>query len=258
VEDERYTILLVSEKAEKTRRIRLRPASLRFIVIGIIFIIIGGLSSLIYSISYMNKISEINAENLKMRTERKDVAKLIIDLQRIQEMDTYVRQSLGMPDPIKDLDSDFEKSLSVQVSYLENIPSLMPTFGFVTQGFSKGKFANRSNHTGLDIAASLLTPIKATADAFVVFSGWHHLYGNLIILSHGNRYFSLYGHNHQNIVKERDNVKRGQLIALMGESGVTSGPHLHFEIWKNGIPLDPTIYIPEYKSDYMIGYYEKK
>ena len=257
--DEKYTVLLVSEKAEKTRRLRLSIASLRFLIILIIFLILGGLSSIIYSIFLIKNISEINLENLRMKTERKEVAELIQDLQRIQEMDTYVRQSLGISDPINQLESAYQKQSNIQVSYLENIPSLVPTFGFITQNFSAGKSNNSPDHTGLDIAASIQTAILATADAFVVFSGWHHLYGNLIILSHGNGYFSLYGHNNQNLVEEREKVNRGQLIALMGESGVASGPHLHFEIWENGIPVDPTIFIPEYKSDYMmLGYDEKK
>lgn len=257
--NEKYTILLVSEKAEKTRRLRLNTASLKFFIILIIFLIFGGLSSIVYSIFLMENVSVINSENLRMKTERKEVAELIQDLERIQEMDTYVRQSLGMPSPINQLESNSEKQSNFQVSYLENIPSLVPTFGFVTQNFSAGEVDNRADHTGLDIAASIRTAIRATADAFVVFSGWHHLYGNLIILSHGNGYFSLYGHNNQNLVEERDKINRGQLIALMGQSGVASGPHLHFEIWKNGIPMDPTIFIPEYKSDYMMaGYDEKK
>ena len=70
-----------------------------------------------------------------MKTERKEVAELIQDLQRIQEMDTYVRQSLGISNPINQLESASQKQSNIQVSYLENIPSLLPAFGFVTKIF---------------------------------------------------------------------------------------------------------------------------
>ena len=88
-------------------------------------------------------------------------------------------------------------------------------------------------------------------DGGINLAGWHHPYGNLIIISHGNGYFSLHGHNVQNLVKEKQRVKRGELIALVGETGVTSGPHLHFEIWKDGKVVDPAFFIAEYRSDYM-------
>ena len=109
------------------------------------------------------------------------------------------------------------------------------------------------------MAAPIRTAVHSTADGLVVFSGWHYSYGNLIIIYHGNGYFSLYGHNAENLVKEKHRVKRGELIALLGETGVTSGPHLHFEIWKDGNTMDPALFIAEYRANYMtLGSDEKR
>ncbi|MEE2876868.1 MAG: peptidoglycan DD-metalloendopeptidase family protein [Candidatus Neomarinimicrobiota bacterium] len=247
---ERYTLLLVSEKAEKTRQFRLSRGGLRLLILTSFLAVAGGIGTFIYSAAQYRDITHLNSENVKMKAERQEVAELIRDLQRIQEMDTYVRQSLGVPSPREMEDTGVNGPPIIPVSYLENIPSKVPAFGFVTQQFSV-KGSGSPEHTGLDVAAVVKTPVHATADGLVVFSGWHHMYGNLVILFHGNDYISLYGHNTQNLVDERKRVKRGDLIALLGETGVTSGPHLHFEIWKDGEPVDPTIFIPEYRSEYM-------
>ena len=226
---DKYTILFVSEKEEKTRRFRLSRSGLRFLVLVVFVSVVGGITALIYSAGQLKQITDLNADNEKMRSERKEVVEMIRDLQRIQEMDIYVRQSMGVP------------------SSNESVP----VYGFVSQSFSEGASSTHQGHTGLDVAAPVQTAVHSTADGLVVFSGWHHPYGNLIIISHGNGYFSLYGHNVQNLVKEKQRVKRGELIALVGETGVTSGPHLHFEIWKDGKVVDPAFFIAEYRSDYM-------
>jgi murein DD-endopeptidase MepM/ murein hydrolase activator NlpD len=249
---DKYTILFVSEKEEKTRRFRLSKSGLRFLVLVVFVSVVGGITALIYSAGQLKQITDLNADNEKMRSERKEVVEMIRDLQRIQEMDIYVRQSMGVPatkEPVASGGEEFPQT--IPVSYLENVPSHVPVYGFVSQLFSEGTSSTHQGHTGLDVAAPVRTAVHSTADGLVVFSGWHYPYGNLIIISHGNGYFSLYGHNVQNLVKEKQRVKRGELIALVGETGVTSGPHLHFEIWKDGKVVDPAFFIAEYRSDYM-------
>ena len=256
---DKYTILFVSEKEEKTRRFRLSRSGLRFLVMVVFVSVVGGITALIYSAGQLKQITDLNADNEKMRSERKEVVEMIRDLQRIQEMDIYVRQSMGVPATKEPVASGGEKfPQTIPVSYLENVPSHVPVYGFVSQSFSEGASSTHQGHTGLDVAAPVQTAVHSTADGLVVFSGWHHPYGNLIIISHGNGYFSLYGHNVQNLVKEKQRVKRGELIALVGETGVTSGPHLHFEIWKDGKVVDPAFFIAEYRSDYMTLEDDKK
>ena len=77
----------------------------------------------------------------------------------------------------------------------------------------------------------------------MVFVNWIYEGGNIIIIDHLNGFLSFYKHNKRFLVEEKEFIKRGQPIALMGNSGVSSGTHLHFEIWKNGIPVNPKDYI---------------
>ncbi len=82
--------------------------------------------------------------------------------------------------------------------------------------------------------------------------------GNVVILYHGDGYFTHYGHHQNNIKKQRDFVKRGDVIALVGSTGITTGPHLHFEIWKEGKVLDPLEFFPGYtKTDVSPQYHEQ-
>lgn len=104
------------------------------------------------------------------------------------------------------------------------------------------KFGKRGNrpHKGIDLAAKMGTPIYATADGEVIYSGSRQRgYGNLVILKHKNDYVSVYAHNRRNLVDEGQKVRQGFQIAELGNSGRSTGPHLHFEIRHKGKPLDP-------------------
>ena len=91
-------------------------------------------------------------------------------------------------------------------------------------------------------------PVLASAAGMVVFAGWTPELGNMVVISHADDYISVYGHNDRLNVQERQRVKKGELIALLGETGYSMGPHLHFEVWHNGLALDPQTVIPEYKN----------
>ena len=169
-------------------------------------------------------------------------------------MDDLVRASLGTmldidPKPvIIDSSAGILKLPNRQVSYIENIPSLAPIAGYISQrSINEGLFIKES-HNGIDIVAKEGEPILASASGVVVFSGWTYEFGNMIILYHGDDYFTHYGHNKQNLKKQLDIVSRGEVIGLVGSTGMSSGPHLHFEIWREFIAVDPLIYFPEYKT----------
>lgn len=97
----------------------------------------------------------------------------------------------------------------------------------------------RSFHTGIDIGVEVGTPVSASADGKVIFSGWKDVYGNMIIIKHPNGYITVYAHNKKNLVSENDTVSRGDKIALSGMTGFVTGPHLHYEIRKHLTPLNP-------------------
>ena len=112
-----------------------------------------------------------------------------------------------------------------------------PTGGVLSSGFGRrrGRF-----HGGIDISGERGTPIAAAADGVVLFSGGGpDGYGKTVILDHGNGLMTLYAHNKRNVVRQGERVRRGQPVALMGDTGRASGTHVHFEVHQHGRPVDP-------------------
>ena len=135
-----------------------------------------------------------------------------------------------------------------QKSFLLATPSIWPTRGWVTSGFGhrKSPFTGlREKHEGWDIGARSGSAIRSTADGLVSVAGREYGYGKLIEIDHGYGVVTRYGHNSKNLVKVGNRVKRGQIIALVGNTGRSTGPHLHYEVLLNGVPTNPKNYILE-------------
>lgn len=98
-------------------------------------------------------------------------------------------------------------------------------------------------HSGIDISSSPGNPVKATADGIVSFSGWSGGSGNLVVLEHGHGFSTFYAHNRSIPVKVAKKVKRGDIIGYVGSTGNSTGPHVHYEIWKDGKPINPVTYL---------------
>jgi len=125
-------------------------------------------------------------------------------------------------------------------------PSIYPTFGRVSDGWGMRihpVYRKLAFHYGLDLANAPGTPIYATASGKVVHTGYDREYGKLIKISHNSTYETRYGHLYSFLVREGDIVKRGQIIGLMGDTGVTTGPHLHYEVLVNGAKVNPGGYL---------------
>jgi murein DD-endopeptidase MepM/ murein hydrolase activator NlpD len=115
-----------------------------------------------------------------------------------------------------------------------------PLVGRITSAFGPRR---GSYHHGIDIAASRGAPITAAMAGNVQRAGWIGSYGYAVILDHGNGYKTLYAHASRLFVKRGDRVDKGQRIALVGSTGNSTGPHLHFEVIKNGTHVNPRIYL---------------
>ena len=124
-------------------------------------------------------------------------------------------------------------------SIQRNLPLRLPVSGYITQGFQPSL-----GHFGIDIAGKEGSPILAAAEGYIIFSGWTYDAGNMIIIAHGGGYFTFYKHNQALLKSANSFVKPGEPIALLGNTGAMShGPHLHFEVWKDGIARDPSDYV---------------
>ena len=124
--------------------------------------------------------------------------------------------------------------------------SSVSSFNFFTplNGIITSRFNILDNHLGIDIAGNHNEAVKATLDGTVIFAGWTLETGYVISLQHDRNFISVYKHNSVLLKKEGDNVLAGDPIAISGESGeLSTGPHLHFELWENGRPVNPEEYI---------------
>jgi murein DD-endopeptidase MepM/ murein hydrolase activator NlpD len=133
-----------------------------------------------------------------------------------------------------------------QKSLLASTPSIWPARGWVTSDFGQRLdpyTADRIMHQGLDIAAPHGKDVISPSDGTVVFAGLEGGYGNVIVIDHGYGIKTRYGHLSKILVKAGDKVKRGALIAAVGNTGRSTGPHLHYEVRVNGIPQNPRKFI---------------
>lgn len=123
------------------------------------------------------------------------------------------------------------------------ISLIKPISGIITSRFGASSRIRVSNHTGLDISASTGTPIKAAASGTVTFSGRKGSYGNMVVLSHENGVQTYYGHCSKLYVSAGQTVSQGDIIAAVGSTGNSTGPHLHLEIRVNGVAYNPQNYL---------------
>ncbi|OPX28661.1 MAG: hypothetical protein B1H06_02865 [Candidatus Cloacimonas sp. 4484_143] len=135
-----------------------------------------------------------------------------------------------------------EKPKKSIISKITRKKLFLPVKGTVTSEFG---MRNGRPHKGIDIATSTGEPIYAALDGKVVFAGTQRGYGNVIILEHDDYVMTVYAHNEANLVRLGDNVKRGQPIASVGQTGTATGPHLHFEYRLKGKAINPRDLLPK-------------
>ncbi len=141
---------------------------------------------------------------------------------------------------------DVRNLLNDQVSINRATPQGWPVKGWLTSYFGMRKSpytGRRSMHEGLDIAASTGTSVVATADGVIVRVGYSASYGKMVMVDHGYGFRTLYGHNSKNVVKVGQRVKRGDKVAEVGNTGRSTGSHVHYEILLNSVPIDPRAFL---------------
>ncbi len=136
--------------------------------------------------------------------------------------------------------------LQDQRNLLSSTPAVRPVKGWTTSRFGnrKSPFTGLPEfHKGLDIATRMATPVIATADGIVSSTGTKGLLGRVVVIDHGHGVVTRYGHLGKILKKGGETVKRGDIIARVGISGRTTGPHVHYEVHLNGMPVNPLTYI---------------
>ncbi len=218
------------------------------------------------------RVAHLKSENQKLRGALSQVeAKVKEAFQREQELRLalgitpkppgYTRLPIGGPGVPKDWQVErlvrlaqaeaegmryLKEVLEHKLELARSLPSLMPARGVITSGFGWRRdpvYGDWRFHAGLDIAAPPGTPIVAAADGVVVSAGWHQGYGKVVEISHGHGIATFYAHCSRIAVRVGQRVRRGQIIAYIGATGKTTGPHLHYEVRVNGVPQNPERFI---------------
>jgi len=147
-------------------------------------------------------------------------------------------------------ETTLERLLDESVAYrelLDRTPSLWPVVGWIssTYGWRTHPITGKRHlHSGIDIAAAAGTKVRATARGKVTLAGEYGGYGLTVIIDHGTGISTLYAHNQQLFVSQGQMVEKGDIIAAVGSTGVSTGPHLHYEVRLNGEPVNPYPYLP--------------
>ena len=141
---------------------------------------------------------------------------------------------------------DLIKQLEKKKNFLASTPSIRPVQGWLTSGFGyrESPFTGKRDfHSGLDISNQVGTKVIATANGTVSYAAQKMYFGNLVVIDHGYGKITKYGHLQKILVTSGQRVKRGDVIALLGNTGQSTGPHVHYEVRINNVPTNPLKYI---------------
>ena len=148
----------------------------------------------------------------------------------------------SVEDSILRAEVEAEESISLNSNLKEkklNSFFIKPVDGLITEGFNK-----KIGHFGVDVVSKKGAFISSIDDGMVLFSSWTHEFGYVLVIKHQNSFISFYKHNSEVFKSKGDYVKSGETIAIIGNSGkYSTGPHLHFELWKGSSPVNPVNYI---------------
>ena len=250
----------------------------KFLITILFFFIVLMIGSFFF-IKYLNSV--IDTKNNELQTSKIEIQRLttqkenldfkIITLEKnISSLENIIAKKEKILSEVNDKIADIERIIQftppkdIKINQrldlaklnlidkkimLRNIPNgyPVPYIGISSKfGWRKHPILHKKEfHTGLDLRAKLKTPIKATADGIVEYAGFHKRsgYGNLLIIDHNFGFKTLFAHLHKIVVKNGDFVKKGQIVGYTGNTGLSNGPHLHYEIRYIGVVLNPIHFI---------------
>ena len=236
----KYKILFISPFNDKTWQSEFNRPTLIAGLSVIAFSFIASLSLILLSVPIVKEYFQITAINNEIKQQKEIIDNIDKTLEDIGVMKSYIESIITSDD--KDIIPDN----NIRFMVTDNIPSTKPANGIISKEFDLNIL-----HFGIDIVNDESTPIFAVANGVVIYSDFSRELGNGVVIDHQNGYYSHYYHNEENFVKKNEKIDEGMLIAKLGNTGVSTGPHLHFEIWKDGQPIDPFTFFPDFskKSD---------
>lgn len=236
----KYKILFISPFNDKTWQSEFNRPTLIAGLSVIALSFIASLSLILLSIPIVKEYLQITAINNEIKQQKEIIDNIDKTLEDIGVMKSYIESIITSDD--KDIITDN----NIRFMVTDNIPSTKPANGIISKEFDLNIL-----HFGIDIVNDESTPIFAVANGVVIYSDFSRELGNGVVIDHQNGYYSHYYHNEENFVKKNEKIDEGMLIAKLGNTGVSTGPHLHFEIWKDGQPIDPFTFFPDFskKSD---------
>lgn len=200
-------------------------------------------------------LREMNATMHSLRQAEEQFRKLFSVKSKKEVLETFRSDdsgSLDMEELKKRINESMESVADIRqyVAAQRNVymatPTGWPVAGRISSGYGNRDhptLADRKFHSGVDISVSPGTRVKATADGIVSYSGRTAGSGNAVVIEHGYGFSTAYAHNERNLVRVGQRVRRDDPIAVSGSTGLSTGPHVHYEIWKNGRHVNPSAYL---------------
>ncbi len=266
------SILIIPDDGSSTREFKLGYGVLRSILVGevllVVLLILGGV---FYwrSLYWESEALRLIRDNQGFQNEMRQVGELADAVTRMKQVDRQLRAMLspavklpGSPisavqtqSPALNTSEEARMTRTVvrapssglSTTDTRLVPSSWPVGrfdGVVTQEFVPPTGTVQKGHSGIDIAATEGAIVTATADGRVVFSGEDDLLGLVLSIDHFGAYLTRYGHNSALLIRSGEAVRKGQPVALVGTTGKSSGPHLHYEIWQQGTARNPRDFLP--------------
>jgi murein DD-endopeptidase MepM/ murein hydrolase activator NlpD len=204
-------------------------------------------TQLIYKVDSLEQVLEVN--NLYIQKVRElltgEISEVLFDKDSVLEVIKYDKDTINLSPSEADLEfrldieSENRYSIFNEATKDVDIVFFAPVVGTLTDGYNP-----KTKHFAVDIAVEMGTPVKSVADGTVIFAAWTSETGHVIIVEHSGGFISVYKHNTTLHKEQGDLVKSGEVIASAGNTGeFSTGPHLHFELWNEGYPVNPINYI---------------
>jgi murein DD-endopeptidase MepM/ murein hydrolase activator NlpD len=263
-----YNLMFIPEDNGRSFTLRVHKYVIRSLV-AFLAVFLLGLGLLLYKTgeiaAKLQLVYTLRMENKRLSEENRQLRIVSGKVERLEKLAVYLER-LAHPEPISDKGSARKDSLvrerlpaaakvnaavqplptedgaaKLPEQYLVSIPNIQPVEGWITKEFRAEE--GESGHSGVDFAAAMGTPIKATAPGVVENISNDRYFGLIISIRHEHGFLTRYGHCSQILVNIRDRVHRGQTIGLVGNTGRSSAPHLHYEVLKDGRTVDPRKYM---------------